>query len=123
MTFSPTERLYSMMTGQWFSSSPNESMRPPCVLPVEYSDARKRIPRKVCRLPSIRFCIGFSRSEAEPCSSAAWPLAIRKSLMSLMASHTEEVVHWEGHREALRAAKATAGTPVAVAWFVSRRAG
>jgi hypothetical protein len=53
MTFSPTERLYSRMTGQLFSSRPSESIRPACVLPVEYSVARKRMPSRVSRLASI----------------------------------------------------------------------
>ena len=46
MTFSLSDRLYSMMTGQLFSSMPRESIRPPWVLPVGYSEARKRTPRK-----------------------------------------------------------------------------
>jgi len=39
--------------GQPFSSIPRVSMRPPCVLPVGYSVARKRIPRKMSRCVSI----------------------------------------------------------------------
>ena len=33
MTFSLSDRLYSMMTGLLFSSMPSESMRPPWTLP------------------------------------------------------------------------------------------
>ncbi len=49
MTFSFIDRLYSMITGELFSSIPSESMRPPWVLPVEYSDARNRTPRNASR--------------------------------------------------------------------------
>ena len=39
MTFSFNARLYSMMTGEPSSSIPRVSIRPPCFLPVEYSEA------------------------------------------------------------------------------------
>ncbi|PKO43690.1 MAG: hypothetical protein CVU30_06650 [Betaproteobacteria bacterium HGW-Betaproteobacteria-3] len=48
-----------MIAGLWFSSRPEELMRPPWALPVEYSEAKKQMQRNACRLLSIRFCIGF----------------------------------------------------------------
>lgn len=49
MTFRFNDRLYSMMTGELFSSRPSVSIRPAWVLPVGYSEARNRIPRKFSR--------------------------------------------------------------------------
>ena len=55
MTFSLIDRLYSMITGELFSSMPSVSMRPPCALPVECSLASSRTPRNASRSPSISF--------------------------------------------------------------------
>src|SRR5437773_4329881 len=82
MTFSLTERLYSKMTGLPFSSSPSESMRPPCFLPVECSLATKRTPKSGSMLRSMRTWSGLSRASAVRCSSTATPLSMRKSLRS-----------------------------------------
>lgn len=45
----------------------------------EKADAEQRF-----EMFSISVCSGFSRSEASPCSSEAWPWVRRNNLMSLM---------------------------------------
>src|SRR4051794_19569461 len=84
MTFSLTARLYSKMTGDEFSSMPSESIRPPCLTPVEYSDARKRTPNRVSILRSTTVCSDFSSATDELVSSVAAPLVRRNSFRSDM---------------------------------------
>src|SRR3569623_1167143 len=85
MTFSFNERLYSMMTVQLFSSMPCESIRPPWVFPVTYSDARKRMPKKASKCFSKSVWIDFSTAAERP-SNSRTPVLLptRKSLMSLI---------------------------------------
>lgn len=85
MTFSFMARLYSMMTGLKFSSIPRESIRPPWVLPVAYSEARNVTPRNVSRCCSISTWRLFSMTADWPCNSVALLPSTRKSLMSLMS--------------------------------------
>ncbi len=70
MTFSFTDRLYSMITGEIFSSMPNVSILPACFLPVLYSEAKKRIPKNVSRCRSIIVCNDFSTANACPTTSS-----------------------------------------------------
>lgn len=84
ITFSLSERLYSMITGELFSSIPSVSIRPPCVFPVEYSDARNRTPRNTSRWRSINDWRLFSSPTDEPLSSYTVPAPMRNSLMSLI---------------------------------------
>ncbi len=86
MTVSFSARLYSRITGQPSSSSPSVSMRPACVLPVEYSDARNRTPSNSSRFRSISVCRDFSSPTAEPSSSLALPPSMRYSLAALIST-------------------------------------
>src|SRR5260370_40367871 len=73
-----------MMTGLPFSSMPSVSIRPPCTLPVPYSDARKRTPSSASRWRSISVWRVFSTATDCPGNAWALPSPMRKSLMSLM---------------------------------------
>ena len=66
MMFSLMARLYSMMTGNPFSSMPRVSMRPACVFPVEYSLSRNVIPRIDSRFSSMYVWRDFSSATEEP---------------------------------------------------------
>src|SRR5690554_954466 len=74
--------LYSIITGQLFSSIPNESILPLCLFPVLYSDARKRIPKNVSKFCSHSFWISLSYLKSATDLDVACPPFILYSLMS-----------------------------------------
>src|SRR5260221_2375342 len=84
------------MTGLPFSSMPRVSIRPPCTLPVPYSDARKRTPSSVSRWRSMSVWRVFSTATDCPGNPCALPSPMRKSLMSLIGGHLVADIYLAG---------------------------
>lgn len=72
------DRLYSIITGELFSSISNVSILPAWRLPLLYSEPKKRTPKNVSKWRSIICCKDFSIATDCPANSSTASLFPQK---------------------------------------------